>query len=87
MAELLHVVAMNVPCPFHLELKFSDGDARVVDLRPLLNGPAFLPLHDPDVFASATIDPVSKTVCWPCGVDLAPEALTSLSPADIQSAG
>jgi len=87
MADLLHIVAMNVPCPFHLDLEFSDGDSRVVDVRPLLNGPAFLPLHDPSVFAAARIDPVAKTVCWPCGVDLAPEALRSLSPADIRVRG
>jgi len=87
MPELLHVVAMDVPCPFHLQLEFSDGDTRVVDVRPLLNGPAFRPLHDPEVFSSATIDPIAKTVCWPCGVDLAPEALRSLTPKNVQAAG
>ena len=87
MPELLHIVSLQVALPFHLDLQFSDGDSRVVDVRPLLNGPAFQPLHDPDVFASARIDPVAKTVCWPCGVDLAPEALRSLSPVSTPTAG
>jgi hypothetical protein len=87
MANLLHIVELNVPSPFHLEIKFSDGDYRVVDVRPLLKGPAFQPLQDPRVFATATIDPITKTVSWPCGVDLAPEALRALASKEIQTTG
>jgi len=31
---------------FHLILEFDDGEYRVVDLRPFLNGPVFEPLKD-----------------------------------------
>jgi hypothetical protein len=34
------------------------------------------------MFAKFTLDPVCKTVCWPYGADLAPEAIRSLVPAE-----
>ena len=78
MQTLLHITSLNVVEPFVLEITFSDGETRIVDVRPLLRGPAFQPLLDPVVFRKASIDPIAKTVCWPCGVDFAPEALRSL---------
>jgi hypothetical protein len=41
-------------------------------------GNVFEPLKDPVVFASATVDPVCKTVAWSNGADLAPEYLKQL---------
>ncbi len=54
----------------------------MVDLRPLLSGPIFELLLDPYMFARFTLDSVCKTVCWPNGADLAPEAIRSLAPAE-----
>ncbi len=78
MQSLLHITSLHVVEPFVLEITFSDGETRIVDVRPLLRGPAFQPLLDPVVFCTASIDPIAKTVCWLCGVDFAPEALRSL---------
>ena len=83
MPKLLHVVKLEVIEPFILDIAFSDGDHRMVDVLPLLRGPAFQPLLDPAVFGKASIDPVSKTVCWPSGVDFAPEALRSLDSVNV----
>jgi Protein of unknown function (DUF2442) len=81
MNKLLHITKIAVPIPHHLDITFSDGDRRVVDVRPLLTGPVFRPLiNSPEAFAEVTLDPICKTVTWPCGVDLAPEALRSLAP-------
>jgi len=75
---ILHVEHVEVPAPFHLTLRFDDGDERTVDLESLLHGPIFTPLRDPEYFAMVSIDPVCRTVVWPNGADLAPEALRNL---------
>lgn len=53
----------------------------MVDVSPLLTGEMFEPLKDPRIFAKLTIDPISKTIVWPNGADLAPEALYNLPAA------
>ncbi len=87
MPALLHILSLAVVEPFVLDIGFSDGDRRMVDVRPLLRGSALQPLLDPAVFATASIDPISKTVCWPCGVDFAPEALRSLECVNVARSG
>lgn len=63
-------------------VSFDDGVEKVVDVSPLLTGPVFQPLRDTAFFSQVTIDPVAKTVVWPNGADLAPEALYALQPVD-----
>jgi len=75
---ILHVLEVEVIRDFTLRVEFNDGTVKVVDVKPLLTGPVFEPLHDPAFFARVTIDPVAQTVVWPNGADLAPEALHEL---------
>ena len=79
---ILHILHAELAGPASLFVTFSDGCDATVDLRPLLSGPVFEPLLDPNMFAKFTLDPVCKTVCWPNGADLAPEAIRSLVPAE-----
>ena len=65
-----------------LRLMFDDGSEKVVDVLPLLQGPVFLPLHNVAAFSEVSIDPVARTIVWPNGADLAPEALYSLASAE-----
>ena len=66
-------------CGHHsLRLIFNDGTSKRVDVLPLLEGPIFMPLRDPEYFARMTLDPLCGTVCWPNGADFAPEALHEL---------
>lgn len=57
-----------------LWLRFSTGEAKVFDFKPLLNKPAFAPLADKELFRAVYIDygfPV-----WMDGdIDIAPEYL------------
>lgn len=66
---------------FVLNLTFSDGVRKQVDVRPVLFGPVFQALLDPDYFARMTLDPECGTVVWPNGADFAPEALHDLQEA------
>ena len=57
-----------------LFVEFSDGTSGEVDLSSRLFGPVFEPLRDPLMFGQVTIDEFGA-VTWPCGADLAPDAL------------
>jgi hypothetical protein len=60
---------------FKLQLTFSDGTVKVVDLENELNGPVFEPLQDLTFFRQGAINPETNTVEWPNGADFAPEFL------------
>ena len=76
--RILHILDAVVVNDFVLKLEFDDGTVKSVDVKPLLTGPVFQPLHDPQFFAKVSIDPISQTVVWPNGADFAPEALYEL---------
>jgi Protein of unknown function (DUF2442) len=68
-------------CGTHLlDLTFNDGTRKTVNVRPLLRGPIFEPLHDAEVFAQMELDSTCGTVVWPNGADFAPESLHELAP-------
>jgi hypothetical protein len=76
--RILHVNRARHVRGYLLEIDFDDGTRKVVDVTPLLTGEVFEPLREQDFFARLTIDPVSRTIVWPNGADLAPEALYKL---------
>lgn len=64
--------------PYCLHLVFNNGVQKCVDVRPLLYGPVFETLLNPDYFARVALDSCSGTVVWPNAADFAPEALLEL---------
>ena len=69
------IVTATVIRPYVLEIIFSDGLCRQVDLEPELYGEVFEPLRDPARFAEVSVDPAIGTIIWPNGADFAPEFL------------
>jgi hypothetical protein len=79
------VTEVAVIAPYTLEVHFKDGSCRLIDLTNDLWGKVFEPLKDEQLFAQAFVDPVSKTVTWPSGADLAPEWLYEPDPMKWQN--
>lgn len=75
MSELARITQVEPLGDFVLRLTFSDGLVRELDFAGVLEGGVFEPLQDPDFFAQVSVDPASRTVAWPNGVDLDPDVL------------
>lgn len=61
---------------YRLSVKFFDGTAGTVDMSELIHSPnagVFASLADPARFAEVRIE--LGAVSWPCGPDLAPDAM------------
>ena len=56
-------------------LRFRDGTAGEIDLKPVLEGPIFEPLRDLETFKRFQIHPEFRTLVWENGADIAPEFL------------
>lgn len=56
-----------------LKLLFSNGERKIVDLLPFLEGEVFGELRDPDKFIQFGLTRI--TIEWANGADLAPEFL------------
>ena len=56
-------------------VRFQDGVAGEVDLRPQLYGVVFEPLKDAAYFRQFQVDSDLHTLVWPNGADFAPEFL------------
>lgn len=72
---------------YKLWLRFSTGEAKIFDFKPLLNEPCFIPLQDKNVFNQVYID-YGVTVWNDGDIDIAPELLykNSVDASDIQTA-
>jgi len=60
-----------------LWVKFADGAEGTVDLSPLVGKGVFARWTDPAFFGQVSVDPDTKTVVWPGGIDLDPYVLHS----------
>jgi hypothetical protein len=62
---------------YRLWLRFTDGSEGEVDLSHLVGRGVFASWSDPAEFARVAVDPHTRTVCWPGGIDLDPDVLSS----------
>lgn len=59
---------------YRLWVRFSTGEAKVFDFKPLLDTPAYSPLKDEALFRQVYID--YGVACWNDGdIDISPERL------------
>ncbi len=80
MEPFKHVTGVRVLGRYVVELEFEGLERRIVDLQPLLDGPAFNELLDDyDMFRQVEADPDTATIVWPSGADLSPRTLYARS--------
>ena len=70
---------------YSIELTFSNGTTKRVNLERWLYGEVFEPLKDPAFFAQMRLEPGEITISWPNGADLAPEVLYELESEEVLS--
>lgn len=58
-----------------VSLWFTDGTSGVVDLSHLVGRGLFEAWYDDVFFRSVRVDPKTRTICWPGGIDLDPDVL------------
>jgi hypothetical protein len=78
---LLSVVRCEQVGPYSLNLVFSTGEIKHVDISAHwaeLFGPIFQQLRDPVFFSQVCLPDDSETIEWPNGADLAAEYLYSI---------
>lgn len=71
----LHVTRVKHLQAHTLEVEFSDGVVKRVDLSKELHGEVFEPLKDPELFKQVAVNEETNTIEWPNGADFAPEFL------------
>ena len=73
---MVRIEDITVLDELRVELKFSDGTFRVIDLAPYLEGPMFDKLkEDPALFRQVRVDRELGTIVWPNGADICPDVL------------
>ncbi len=68
---------------FNVQLEFTDGTTRKVDLDPFLRGKVFESIRkNPDNFRAVKVDERMGTIVWENGADIDPDVLYhNLKPA------
>lgn len=74
----LHVTRVTHLEAYELEVEFSDGVVKKVDLSRELYGEVFEPLKDLGFFKQVAVNKETNTIEWPNGADFAPEFLCEI---------
>ena len=82
---MIHLIEARYEGEFRIWCRFSDGKEGVVDLRDELYGEVFAPLKNPEIFRRFRVGPISQTLEWDNGADLAPEFLYESVQSPIQT--
>ena len=87
MNAFVRILAVYPTVGYRVQIEFTDGIKKEIDLEPYLHGPIFEPIrNDPKLFHSLHIDQRMKTIVWENGADIDPDVLYhGLKPAWMES--
>ena len=76
MEPIIDVISVRLLSRYIVELGFENGETKVIDLEPLLEGRVFAPLlEDYELFQQVEVSPEAGTIVWPNGADISPRTL------------
>ena len=88
MYYLIEIAEAKYLGDYKIDLTFSTGEHKIVDLENELWGTMFEPLKDKGIFMQFRLDKELGTIVWPNGADLAPYSLYDMGkPVTISAAG
>jgi hypothetical protein len=73
--EIYRVIDFKLLGDYTIRIKFNDNTEQVVDFEPILQGPVFGPLRDPELFRNLNLNKLFGTLEWPNGADIDPSVL------------
>lgn len=74
--KIIKITSVKPIRDFVVELEFSDGLKKEIDLDVYLHGEIFEPLRiDPQLFRAVRIGEGERTISWPNGADIDPYTL------------
>ena len=87
MWRLVRVISVEPREGFTIDVHFTDGTQREINLTPYLQGPIFeLIRNDPSLFRSMRVE--EGTISWANGADIDPDVLYyGLTPAWAETSG
>lgn len=73
---MIRISSVKPLAGFHLNIVFTDGTERDVDVERYLRGPIFEAVRqNRSMFEAVSVDPQLGTVVWPNGADIDPDVL------------
>jgi hypothetical protein len=81
--EMVRVKDVEVLEGFNVNLTFTNGSKKIVNLETFLWGPMFESIREHrDLFTAVRVDEEAGTIVWPNGADIDPDVLyLGLKPA------
>ncbi|MEK7264179.1 MAG: DUF2442 domain-containing protein [Bacteroidota bacterium] len=82
-AKLIRIVSVKVIKDFRVQLEFTNGECKDIDLEQYFHGPVFDELKSvPKLFKTIKVDKRMGTIVWDNGADIDPDVLYyGLTPA------
>jgi hypothetical protein len=78
--QLVNITTVIVLHDYTVQMRFSDGIEKVIDLEPYLQGPIFAPVRELAFFHQVSI--ADGALSWPNGADIDTQVLRyDLTPA------
>ena len=75
------ITALSAKEPYHLYLEYENGEKKLFDVKPYIQGSWYGELENVDYFRTVSLLPGGSGIEWAHGQDIAPHELYEMSKA------